>query len=294
VGDYVSVPRELVAANAAVTLAADVFFVDGMAFLVTVSRWVKFITAKHVPVRMATSLSKHIKRVLLVYGQAGFRVRTILMDGEFEKINNLMPTVECNTTAVKEHASKVERMIRTIKEWMRGLITTLPFKHIPRRMKIEFVYFTVLVWLNAFPVKTRILATYSPWELLVRWWLDYAKHCWVMPRTYCEVHDEPVLSNTMTACTHKGIALEPTGNLQGSVKFYCLNTGRVLKWRSFTKMPMPTCVIKHVDTIRAWEKQGQEFQFVNWNKEPFGWTDEVQEDDPEFQGLLEDKEEAAV
>jgi hypothetical protein len=29
----------------------------------------------------------------------------------------------------------------------------LPFTHIPRRMKIEFVYFTVL-WLNAFLVKT--------------------------------------------------------------------------------------------------------------------------------------------
>jgi hypothetical protein len=59
-------------------------------------------------------------------------------------------------------------------------------------------------------------------------------------------------------------------------------------------MPMPTCVIKRVDTIRAREKQGQEFRFVNRNKEPFGWTDEVPEDDPGFQGLLEDEEEAAV
>jgi hypothetical protein len=66
VGDYVVVPRELVAANAAVTLAADVFFVDGTAFLVMVSRWITFIMAEHVPVRMAKSLIKHIKRVLLV------------------------------------------------------------------------------------------------------------------------------------------------------------------------------------------------------------------------------------
>jgi hypothetical protein len=53
-----------------------------------------------------------------VYGWARFRVRSILMDGEFEKVKGLMPTVEYNTTAAKEHVSKVERFIRTVKERM--------------------------------------------------------------------------------------------------------------------------------------------------------------------------------
>jgi hypothetical protein len=61
------------------------------------------------------------------------------MDGEFEKIKDLVPRLECNTTAAKEHASEAEREIRTIKERARGLITTLPFEHIPRRMKIVFI-----------------------------------------------------------------------------------------------------------------------------------------------------------
>ncbi len=42
-------------------------------------------------------------------------------------------------------------MIWTIKERTRELLATLPFKHIPQRMKIELIYFIVL-WLNAFPV----------------------------------------------------------------------------------------------------------------------------------------------
>ena len=83
VADYVAVPRELVAANKTMALAADVFFVDGTAFLLTVSWRIKFITAEHLPVRTALSLSKHMTRVLEVYGRAGFRVRSILMDGEF-------------------------------------------------------------------------------------------------------------------------------------------------------------------------------------------------------------------
>jgi hypothetical protein len=130
VGDYVAVPRQLVKANAAVALAVDVFFVDGTAFLMTVLRRIKFVMAEHVPVRMATSLSKHLCQVLLLYGHAGFRVRNILMDGEFEKIKELMPPVECNTMAVREHVSKAERCICTIKEHVRGLVTMLPFTYI--------------------------------------------------------------------------------------------------------------------------------------------------------------------
>ncbi len=35
--DYMVIPWQLVDANKAVTLAADMFFVDGIAFLITVS-----------------------------------------------------------------------------------------------------------------------------------------------------------------------------------------------------------------------------------------------------------------
>ena len=83
------------------------------------------------------------------------------MDGEFEKIKVVFPTVECNTTATKEHVSKAERTIRTMKERTRGLVCMLPFTHIPRRMKIKFVYFMVF-WLNAFPVKTGISGLFPP------------------------------------------------------------------------------------------------------------------------------------
>lgn len=123
--------------------------------------------------------------------------------------------------------SEVESKIRTVTERMR-MLTTLPFSHIPKRMKIIFVYFMVL-WMNAFPVKTGISQTYLPRELLVRWRLDYNKHCRVLLGMNCEVHNEPVPTNMMAWRTHEAIAPGPTGNLQGSVKFYCLNTGRVLK-----------------------------------------------------------------
>jgi hypothetical protein len=116
VADYVEVPRLLVQNNKVVTMATEVFFVDGTAFLITVSRRIKFVTVEHLQVRTATNLCKHLDRVLQVYARAGFLVRTILMDREFEKVKDCLPNVECNTTAAKEHVSKAKRTIQTIKE----------------------------------------------------------------------------------------------------------------------------------------------------------------------------------
>ncbi len=90
------------------TLAADVFFVDKTAFLLSVSRQIKFITAEYVATHTAKSLSKHLTQVVQVYAQAGFAVRTILMDGEFEKVKDELPSLICNTTAAKEHVSNAE------------------------------------------------------------------------------------------------------------------------------------------------------------------------------------------
>ncbi len=68
VKDYEAVARSLVEANLIVTLAADVFFVDGIAFLLMVSSRIKFLTAEHVPVQTAKCSGKRLKRVSEVYG----------------------------------------------------------------------------------------------------------------------------------------------------------------------------------------------------------------------------------
>ena len=49
---------------------------------------------------------------------------------------------------------------------------------------------------------------------------------------------------------------------------------------------MPTAVISEVNKIGKKENQGKEFRFLNRIKEPFYWTDEVPDNNGEFQGLL--------
>ena len=76
-------------------------------------------------------------------------------------MKELLPTIVCNTTAEKEHVAESERNIRVVKERNRGVVNNLPFTYIPRRMKIEFIYFVTL-WINAFPVKSGVSETFSP------------------------------------------------------------------------------------------------------------------------------------
>jgi hypothetical protein len=51
---------------------------------------------------------------------------------------------------------------------------------------------------------------------------------------------------------------------------------------------MPDSIIKRVNTIGQRKQQGRDFRFLNRRKEPYEWTDTVPEDDPDFQGLLEE------
>ena len=101
VEEYTMVPKELVSQHKFISIAAGVFFVNGIAFLLALAMKLKFVTVEHNPVHTAKSLVKHFKHVLQVYDRAVFTVRYVMMDGEFEKVKELLPTIVCNTTAAK-------------------------------------------------------------------------------------------------------------------------------------------------------------------------------------------------
>ena len=74
VKEYVAIPRDFIVRIKKITLSADVFFVDVITFLLTLSCQIKFVTVKHTPSCTAKHLSIHVKRVLRVYHHAGFTV----------------------------------------------------------------------------------------------------------------------------------------------------------------------------------------------------------------------------
>lgn len=129
----------------------------------------------------------------------------------------------------------------------------MPFKLMPKRMLIELIYHCIM-WMNAFLVKLGVSSEFSPREIVIRQKLDFAKHCKVGFGCYCKTYDEPTPSNDLKPRTHHTICPGPTGNLQGTYKFFCLDTGRVPKRQWFKEMPMPDSVIKMVE---AWAKKAE-------------------------------------
>ncbi|KAL7469297.1 hypothetical protein ACHAXS_009567, partial [Conticribra weissflogii] len=151
--DYVAVPRYLLAKNKEVCLTADIMYVDGTPFLVTASRGIKFITIEHSPTQTTSQLKQSLIRIMQLYGRTGFKIQTILVDGQFNPLAKHLPNVVVNTTANSEHVGDIERCLRVIKERARAILSGLPYRRLPKPILIELLAFVVM-WLNAFPSKS--------------------------------------------------------------------------------------------------------------------------------------------
>jgi hypothetical protein len=123
-------------------------------------------------------LIQGIKKIVKVYRRAGFKVISALMDGEFEPLRGELADigVALNVAAPDEHVGDIERYIRTIKERMRGICNTLPFKKLPQRKVIEMAKSSVF-WLNAFTATQGESNVLSPRTIITGQTVDFNSHC---------------------------------------------------------------------------------------------------------------------
>ena len=247
-----------------VTLGMDVMHVNGVGFLVTVSRNIKFGTIDVISSTQDSEIIQSVKKVVSTYRRGGLRPKIILADGAFDttEIKNALGLLgmKLNPTSREEHVGDIERYIRTIKERMRCVYNTLPFKFVPRIMVMELGKFAVY-WLNSFPAKNGISERSSPRVLVTGEDIDFNKHCQYEFGQYVQVHEPH--NNTMQARTVGAIALRPTGNKQGGYYFMSLVTGRVLNRSRATIVPMPEGIEKRVAALTSSQDQYPELAFGN-------------------------------
>jgi hypothetical protein len=183
--------------------------VNGISFLVTISKHIHFGTVEAMPNRKKDALLKAIKGAANIYKQRGFKVEWALMDNEFEPLRGDLAElgIGLNETGRDEHVPQVERFIRTIKERTRAAYNMLPFKKVPAVMVIEMVKASVY-WLNAFPYDGGVSEELSPRAIVVGQVVDYSKHCKYELGEYVQVHEEH--DNSMTPRTVGALAMRPT------------------------------------------------------------------------------------
>ena len=200
------------------------------------------------PSLQAIDIGAALHCVVNIYARGGFQVTTALMDGAFAGLHDVCNQLQVtlNTTSRDEHMGDVERYIRTVKERMRGISNTIPFKRLTRSMVMELAK-AVLYWLNSGPSNTGVSPTMSPRTIITGQLLDYHKHCHYEFGEYVQTHEEH--DNTLLSRTVGAIALRPTGNQQGGYFFMSLHTGHIINCLHTTKLPMPSEGIIRVEQL---------------------------------------------
>ena len=118
VNDYVKIPKDLLKTHQDVELCANIMYIQGVVFLVIVSRHIHLISIINLTERKKSALAKAFDQVFCMYNKAGFYIWKLYMDQEFKVLTDNMAdnNIDVNPATVQEHVPEVEQVIRTIKD----------------------------------------------------------------------------------------------------------------------------------------------------------------------------------
>ena len=134
----VDIPDTLKDFHPTINFSANYFFIQGIAFLHTISRGYEFRTVECITdFRKRYDKSKMLKvirKCINVYHSRNLRVTQLNVDNEFACIEDEIRPTRMNVVAAGEHVGDIERSNRTVQEGTRRLIHTNPYERYPRIM----------------------------------------------------------------------------------------------------------------------------------------------------------------
>ena len=174
----------------------------------------------------------------------------------------------------KENVGEIERAIRTIIELSRSVVSYKIYTILQKPMVIHLVYFAVL-WLNNKPNILGFSQLHSPCEIITKRKLDWEKHNKAGFGDLVQASYNHNITNLVDDMrTYKGIYLGPTGNRQGTVNVFDLETFKVKKPHMIVYFPVPDRVI---ETVNKWGIKSQKgtrihnIYFLNRHQNKYAW-----------------------
>jgi len=254
--DIIEVPRELITAQYAIHLCIDVMNVNGLVFLTTISKFIKYRTAQFLSSKQPTELLKALGEVIALYKKGGFQVTYLYCDNEFRPLLTLFEqqhsAIHINFANPNEHVPDIERSIRVIKERIRSTYHRLPFYRMTRTM-VKVLVCESAKKLNFFPVKGGISPYFSPRMILHQRSLDYSKHCKYSFGSYVQAHDDPSIKNSNAPRTLDCLYLRYADNMQGGHQLLHLQTNSIITRQFLTLTPITKPILRQVEMIAEQE-----------------------------------------
>ena len=126
------VPQELIKLQQKVSIAIDIFFVNGHIFFMTYSSKICFTTVTHLVNRKVNEVWAALHKIYQMYLLRGFHIVEIAGDGELAWIADQVATLPTNPmlnlAVANEHVGLIKRNIRFLKEKSRSICHSLPFE----------------------------------------------------------------------------------------------------------------------------------------------------------------------
>ena len=250
VSDYVEVPEELVEAHKGIILCADIFYVDKVPILLTLSKNLRYFTERYIPNENKDTLMDALDVTFAKYNRAGFEIKEFHADPQFECIRRELEKNEMrvNICAAQEHQPDIERAIRLVKERYRALYHQSPYGMWPKLMIIRGIAQCVK-WLNAFPPSGGLSPVYSPYAIVEGKAVDFDKHCQIPFGSYVQAVTANSPSNTPAERTKDGIFLRVLSNQQGGYEVMDLQTGKPFTRHAVKMIPAPESVVARVEAL---------------------------------------------
>ena len=191
--DLIEIPKELIMQHHNIELCIDTMFINGCGMLTAIDRTIKYRSLVPMEGRKHMDYYRALDKILCLYNGAGFIVRTIQCDREYQAMMDQVKDdleVDMNYTSASEHVPEAERNNHTIKERIRAAFWCLPYNKIPQVM-IRYLAMECTEKWNIFPVKGGVSEYFSPHMLLKHKNLHYDKHCLIPFGAFVQVNHEP-------------------------------------------------------------------------------------------------------
>ena len=184
------------------------------------------------------------------------------MDGEFEPICSglLGLFITPDTVSRDEHVPESERNVRTVKDRVRSVLNSLPFRKISDCMVID-IFLGQVFWLNVFPDKYRVSKTMGPHQIISGLKIDYHCQCCIAYGQYVQTHEQH--GKNMMYPTLGAIELPTTGNRKCGYYFYCILTVRCLNRCSWTELPILNESIQRIEKMSRRCDHGNNFIYCD-------------------------------
>ena len=236
-------------------LHIDIMFINEMGFLVSVSKPLNLTMCQKLASKKSWVVKNALVDMMKAYDMHSYCVTEVACDSEAVlgastwQISGMKP----NFVPPGTHEPVAESKARRIKERVRAILHSLPYE----------VPMFLLKWLVSFVVMRKNFipvdgsgTNYSPRELLTGVRGDANTELRIPFGAYVQAN-EPYMDNTMKPRTKGAIALLPTGNDQGSVKFLDLASLKIVTRDRWTEIPIPAEVIEYINSLSDGDGEGR-------------------------------------